>query len=382
MKIILFGCGTVGHLAFRVFGAENIDCFCDNNMNVVGTTVCGKAVISFQELVLERAGAVVVICAQKRKEYAIAEQLEEGGIKDYIPYSAIEELNNLDTSEIVYISDPLKRSNLRSVMWRKWAKVFKKQVDYFMKNSDIRYMRQAVGSLRTRQIEIVGITAAFLKKIKDLEIRPFLYAGNLLGYVRHGGFIPWDDDMDLALMREDYEKLKDYCRENLEFIEEKRESEGYGIQPDVYYYKEMFDHISVFKRMQDGELGWIDFFSMDYYDEHYEFKELASYADHIKRKCMSLQTNSEKVEAIKDAMRGNQYVVKDSNHVYFGLDNMCAYWLNSKKSWICKDTIYTLKLVNFEGAQFWAPNKPEGFLEYLYENIWDFPEDVGIPKHL
>ena len=46
-----------------------------------------------------------------------------------------------------------------------------------------------------------------LKVCKKHDIKVIIYAGTLLGAIRHKGFIPWDDDIDVALTRPEYEKL-------------------------------------------------------------------------------------------------------------------------------------------------------------------------------
>lgn len=54
------------------------------------------------------------------------------------------------------------------------------------------------------QLDLLKIVDAFCK---ENNITYYLIAGSCLGAVRHGGFIPWDDDIDIALMRTDYEKF-------------------------------------------------------------------------------------------------------------------------------------------------------------------------------
>lgn len=48
----------------------------------------------------------------------------------------------------------------------------------------------------------------FINVCQQHDIKCFVIWGTLLGAARHKGFIPWDDDVDVALLREDYEKLK------------------------------------------------------------------------------------------------------------------------------------------------------------------------------
>lgn len=62
-------------------------------------------------------------------------------------------------------------------------------------------------NLQERKQILVGILESVDEYCRKNKLKYYLYFGTLLGAVRHKGFIPWDDDVDIAMPRKDYEKF-------------------------------------------------------------------------------------------------------------------------------------------------------------------------------
>ncbi len=77
------------------------------------------------------------------------------------------------------------------------------------------------------------LIAREIKRICDENnIKYFVIAGTLLGAIRHGGFIPWDDDMDIGMLREDYERFIEIAKKDLKedfFLQTTETDENYGL---------------------------------------------------------------------------------------------------------------------------------------------------------
>ena len=66
-----------------------------------------------------------------------------------------------------------------------------------------------------QQLELM-ILKDVVKILDKNDLKYYMYGGSLLGTIRHKGFIPWDDDIDFGMFREDYEKFLEVVEEECE----------------------------------------------------------------------------------------------------------------------------------------------------------------------
>ena len=75
---------------------------------------------------------------------------------------------------------------------------------------------------KTELNELQNVGLNILKEIdkicKSHNLTYYIYGGSLLGAYRHKGFIPWDDDVDIAMSRKDYEQFKEYQYQLPEYL--------------------------------------------------------------------------------------------------------------------------------------------------------------------
>ncbi len=80
---------------------------------------------------------------------------------------------------------------------------------------DLRIYNPEGSTLRKAQLRMLDILQVIDTICQKHGISYFLDGGSLIGAVRHGGFIPWDDDLDIAVMRDDFYKLRKILKQEL-----------------------------------------------------------------------------------------------------------------------------------------------------------------------
>ena len=126
-------------------------------------------------------------------------------------------------------------------------------------------MEHSEQHLNDTQRYILYVLQDVTRVLEELNIPYFMQGGTMLGAIRHGGFIPWDDDVDLGIPRADYDRL---LKEVSARLPENLELRTYDDETDHHYY---FARI-VDKRYQIRRMGsieerleniWVDLFPLD-----------------------------------------------------------------------------------------------------------------------
>ncbi len=244
-----------------------------------------------------------------------------------------------------------------------------------------------------------------LKKIHDSEIRIldeivrvcnkhnlnyFLIGGTLLGAIRHKGFIPWDDDLDIAMPREDYELFLSIAPKELKkdyYLDDISTNNNYSL---IFAKVREKDSIIQSDTSSEKKGIWVDIFPLDY-TNHYHDKYIKLKWKRIKLlKAIYIRKNK------KNTM-DNHFITNLFSYIYkpFSMKKMYSkiYKLITKENYkytkffinygsqygVLKQThaiakIFPLKEMVFENKKYKVPND----YKYVLTNIYG-PDYMILP---
>ena len=243
--------------------------------------------------------------------------------------------------------------------------------------------------LKKLQAVLLELLVAFDQICRAHNIAYTLSGGTLLGAVRHGGFIPWDDDADVSMRRADYDRFRALAKTELDtsvffFQDNTTDPEypwGYG-----RLRRKNSDFVRIGQEHMKMKTGiFLDIFPNDYIPQFYPLRLAHCFCCFIVRKV--LYAESGKVVA-KSGMHRNVY------RVLCKVPRKTAFkWLEMlgrvKKSKYCRALTFPPRKdmhlgtaafyyeeyenVEFAGHEFMAMKQKHAYLEYKYGDYMQLP---------
>lgn len=241
-------------------------------------------------------------------------------------------------------------------------------------------------TLRKAQLRMVEILTEVDKICRKHQIEYFLDWGSLLGAVRHGGFIPWDDDLDIAIRREDLPRLRKALQEELPSNMRYQDT-----STDFNYpvpFGKVRDRNSIFddpylKRVKERGI-YIDIFCV----EPIIPLKLKKPIDFVYIRCVRGIHNYS--DRFVEKLLGYLCYLPAIFIIY-----MCRLWakiahvskvghLYGWKSLLYLDynKVFPVKEIQFEGKKFFAPNDYDAYLKNLYGDYMQIPPEDKRETHL
>ena len=231
---------------------------------------------------------------------------------------------------------------------------------------------EALQELKIIQDKERGILREFIRVCDKYDLKYFLVEGSMLGAVRHGGMIPWDDDIDVALYREDFEKFIQVCESELSTpykcdsfcLDESR----------IDYLTQMVDTSTLvethFKKHPKQVPIWIDVFILDGTPKGKKAGKLHNY-----RLLHTSKLISTRKQLLKMDRAMKKIPVSPENNV---INFMSEY---KGKSEFPYEYFGDGKTVDFDGMSVRIPEKAELILGKVYGNYMEYPPESERYKH-
>lgn len=389
MEIYLYGAGRNGkNILTHILNNQhlgNVIGFIDSNPKRANDTLCGLPIYIPDDMPKRlNKNAVILLTPDLVVSLRIADTLKEKHIYRYLYWDYLEEygidkklqsLTGMDDS--VIFNESLIFEN----------RVLKYQVNYFMDHIDAASIKKATGEEREHQLNLVKLTADLLKMAHPLNVEFILFGGNLLGYYRHNGFIPWDDDMDLVLTEHDYNIFLEYCKENIPYYEYDGK---YNNEMISSWYKEMAalhqNQIIILStplllRIYRDEI-FIDVFPIRCYKSEANRAEHDKFCKNFSQSLLKCETCAEQKQLVEKILDLDMEYSDEKGDNWFYSPHSVEAYFGSKRNWFKQEIFFPLKKVFFEGVEISVPNDIASYLTIEYgENYMSLPSDLGLYCH-
>ena len=288
-----------------------------------------------------------------------------------------------------YIYKILFRSKIEIDELTKENELLKYQLEYMKFHFDIENMKPATGWLRQYQLKEAEYTKYFFDLFNKLNIHPFLDGGSLLGAVRHHGFIPFDDDIDIGVLREDYDKIEKYCKEKFYWLDTcnldcgilEKTDLTIKTHPDEFIAFKTPFCIHIYKGSSLADACNIEFFVYDFVNENINEEQFLKYRNYIKSN-IDLSKPWKKIFDFYDKEMSSNifFSSKPTNRVTPGIGN---YVFTKYNFYGFRNTEDLLPLCNleFENLKLPCPNNARNFVSKHYSSL-GYPNDIGISHDL